>query len=143
MNPAYAPYMPYPPQQYYGMPPYPNGMGSPGYYPSYSRSPPTMSQYVPMMGVSVPPANPQLAQHSPAAMATPYQPPPAPVPLPPQTPSSTHSAQLNTPLSTPQKLELPIELAASETVAQTEPQEAGRPPFAVGFPPMSFLTVCY
>ncbi|CAM1500825.1 Fc.00g099870.m01.CDS01 [Cosmosporella sp. VM-42] len=133
MNPLYANYNPYGPQQYYGMPPQyngqyqtgqyqtgqyqngqyqngqyqtgqyqPGGMPSPGYmpYPNYARSPPSMHQYVPMVGVSVPPNYPRPAQQSPA-LSTPYQPPLAPAPLPSHTPSSTHSSQLPPPPTPP------------------------------------------
>lgn len=94
MNPMYQNYVPYAPQQYYGVPPpYQNGaMASPGYMPyqNYARSPPNMQQYVPMVGVSVPPAYPRAAPRSPA-LSTPYLPPPVQAPILPQTPSSTHS----------------------------------------------------
>ncbi|KAJ6784679.1 hypothetical protein PWT90_00422 [Aphanocladium album] len=94
------------PQQYYGMPPqFQNGsMPSPGYAPSpyqgYGRSPPAMPQYVPMVGVSVPPNYPRHAQGSPS-LSTPYQPPQPTVPLPPHTPSSTHSSQIQPPPTPP------------------------------------------
>ncbi|KAJ4267698.1 hypothetical protein NW762_003812 [Fusarium torreyae] len=140
MNPMYPNYMPYAPQQYYGMPPqYPNGhyqnsqysaqyqngqyqggqyqngqyqnaqyqnggMPSPGYMPyqNYARSPPAMHQYVPMVGVSVPPSYPpRPAQQQSPALSTPYQPPPASAPIPPQTPTSTHSSQMIPPPTPP------------------------------------------
>ncbi|KAM0432363.1 hypothetical protein ACHAPT_004905 [Fusarium lateritium] len=125
MNPMYAGYTQFAPQPYYGMPPqyqnaqyqnaqyqhqylngqYQNGgMPSPGYmqYQNYARSPPSMHQYVPMVGVSVPPSFPTrpAQQHSPA-LSTPYQPPPAPAPIPPHTPSSTNSSQMRPPPTPP------------------------------------------
>lgn len=119
MNPMYQNYghqhNPYaaPPQQYYGMPPqFPNGgMPSPGYVPGYNQGgvgygrspPPSMSPYVPMVGVSVPPNSyPRHAQGSPS-LSTPYQPPPGQLngPLPPHTPSSTHSSQIPPPPTPP------------------------------------------
>lgn len=98
MNNMYSNYAPYGPPQYYGMPPqFQNGgMPSPGYMPyqNYSRSPPAMhQQYVPMVGVSVPPSYSRPAPQSPS-LSTPYQPPPVSAPIPPQTPSSTHSSQM-------------------------------------------------
>ncbi|PHH88015.1 hypothetical protein CDD83_8121 [Cordyceps sp. RAO-2017] len=110
MGPMYPGYMPYAPQAYYGMPPqFQNGaVPSPGYmaYQGYARSPPSMHQYVPMVGVSVPPTYPRPPQHSPI-LSTSYQPPPAPAPMPPQTPSSSHSSQMPPPPTppTPQTIE--------------------------------------
>ncbi|KAJ3463226.1 hypothetical protein MRS44_008012 [Fusarium solani] len=131
MNPMYGGYTQFAPQPYYGMPPqyqntqyqnaqyqhqylngqYQNGgMPSPSYMPyqNYARSPPSMHQYVPMVGVSVPPSYPPrpAQQHSPA-LSTPYQPPPAPAPIPPHTPSSTNSSQMMPPPTppTPQTIE--------------------------------------
>lgn len=154
MNQMYQNYMPYTPQQYYGMPPqypngqYPNGqyqngqyqnggMPSPGYMPyqNYARSPPSMPQYVPMVGVSVPPAYPRPAPQSPA-LSTPYQPPPVLAPIPPQTPSSTHSAQFppsptpptpqpREPVPAPAPAPAPVQAQAPSPVV---PQEPFRPP---------------
>lgn len=122
MGPMYPNYVPYAPQGYYGMPPqFQNGgMPSPGYMPyqNYARSPPSMHQYVPMVGVSVPPNYPRPAQHSPS-LSTPYQPPPAPPPIPPQTPSSTHSSQMLPPPTppTPQIIEQPVPAPPAAAVA--------------------------
>lgn len=60
--------------------------------PYNMRSPPSMQQYVPMAGVSVPsPYAPRQNPHSPA-LSTSYQPPPAPNSMPPQTPTSAHGS---------------------------------------------------
>ncbi|KAM5352596.1 hypothetical protein ACJ41O_005318 [Fusarium nematophilum] len=133
MNPMYANYMPYGPQQYYGMPQqyqntqYPGGqyqnsqyqsgqyqnggIPSPGYMPyqNYARSPPSIPQYVPMVGVSVPPSYARPPQQQSPALSTPYQPPTAQAPAPPHTPSSTHSSQMIPPPTppTPQTTEPP------------------------------------
>ncbi|KND88361.1 putative ubiquitin carboxyl-terminal hydrolase 3 [Tolypocladium ophioglossoides CBS 100239] len=126
MGPMYPNYVPYAPQGYYGMPPqFQNGgMPSPGYMPyqNYARSPPSMHQYVPMVGVSVPPNYPRPAQHSPS-LSTPYQPAPAPAPIPPQTPSSTHSSQMLPPPTppTPQIIEKPVQ--APPPAAVIAPQQ--------------------
>ncbi|OAA53099.1 Peptidase C19, ubiquitin carboxyl-terminal hydrolase 2 [Cordyceps fumosorosea ARSEF 2679] len=115
-NPMYQNYgqqhNPYAPQQqYFGMPPQiqNGGMPSPGYppYQGYARSPPAMPQYVPMVGVSVPPSFSRHVQSSPS-LSTPYQPPqpaappapPAPQ-APPHTPASSHSSQIQAPVLTP------------------------------------------
>ncbi|KAJ3480367.1 hypothetical protein NLG97_g8085 [Lecanicillium saksenae] len=138
MNPMYQNYghqhNPYaPPQQYYSMPPqFQNGgMPSPGYvqYQGYGRSPPAMPQYVPMVGVSVPPNYPRHAQNSPS-LSTPYQPPQPTVPLPPHTPSSTHSSQIQPPPTppTPQTHEIAIPPPVAPPVA---PQSAPAPPPSV------------
>lgn len=135
MAPMYPNYMPYAPQQYYGMPPqFPNGgMPAPGYMPyqNYGRSPPAMHQYAPMVGVSVPPNYPRHAQQQSPNLATPYQPPPVPAPLPPQTPSSTHSSQMIPPPTppTPQTIEqpTPAQSVATESVVGEERQPF-RPP---------------
>lgn len=142
MNPVYANYMPYSQQQYYGMgmpsPYQTGGMPSPGYgYPNYPRSPPTMQQYVPMMGVSVSPSYPRPSQQSPAVLSTPYQPPPAPMPLPPQTPSSTHSSQMIAPMTppTPQSVDPPPPETPTSRPATQEPvTEAKTSPYR---PPVS------
>ncbi|KAH8672913.1 hypothetical protein BGZ61DRAFT_100942 [Ilyonectria robusta] len=135
VNPMYANYMPYSPQQYYGMPPqYQNGgmPHQPGYMPyqNYARSPPSMHQYVPMVGVTVPPSYPRPAQQSPA-LSTPYQPPPVPAPIPPHTPSSTHSSQMHHPPTppTPQTREpIPPVVAAPEPSPVEVPKEPFRAP---------------
>lgn len=141
MNPAYANYMPYNQQQYYGMgmpSPYQNGgMPSPGYhYPNYPRSPPAMHQYVPMMGVSVPPSYPRPSQQSPAILSTPYQPPPALVPIPPQTPSSTHSSQMIAPMTppTPQSVDPPPDTPTTQSAVQDPVVEAKSKPFRPPLP---------
>ncbi|KAF5024787.1 hypothetical protein F66182_3131 [Fusarium sp. NRRL 66182] len=161
MNPMYANYMPYAPQQYYGFPPqyqtgqyqnghYPNaqyqggqyqngqyqagqyqngGMPSPGYMPyqNYARSPPAMHQYVPMVGVSVPPSYPpRPAQQQSPALSTPYQPPPASAPIPPQTPSSTHSSQMIPPPTPPAPQE--TEPAPPAPPTPVVPAQAPSPP---------------
>ncbi|OAQ98473.1 hypothetical protein LLEC1_02130 [Akanthomyces lecanii] len=109
MNPMYQNYghqhNPYaPPQQYYGIPPHfqNGGMPSPGYppYQGYGRSPPAIPQYVPLVGVSVPPNYSRHAQNSPS-LSNPYQPPQPTVPVPPHTPSSTHSSQIQPPPTPP------------------------------------------
>ncbi|POR39300.1 Putative ubiquitin carboxyl-terminal hydrolase 3 [Tolypocladium paradoxum] len=144
MGPMYPNYVPYAPQGYYGMPPqFQNGgMPSPGYMPyqNYARSPPSMHQYVPMVGVSVPPNYPRPAQHSPS-LSTPYQ-PPAPAPIPPQTPSSTHSSQMLPPPTppTPQIIEQPM--PAPPPAAAVAPQLDSSPiverqPFR---PPLPWLS---
>ncbi|XWX01460.1 hypothetical protein V2A60_009488 [Cordyceps javanica] len=128
MNPMYQNYghqhNPYaPPQQYYSMPPqFQNGgMPSPGYppYQGYGRSPPAMPQYVPMVGVSVPPNFPRHAQNSPS-LSTPYQPPQPTIPIPPHTPSSTHSSQIQPPPTppTPQTHEIINPPLAAQPVSQ-------------------------
>ncbi|KJK76377.1 hypothetical protein H634G_08268 [Metarhizium anisopliae BRIP 53293] len=117
-----------PQQQYYGMPPqYPGGgVPSPTYapYQTYGRSPPAMHQYIPMVGVSVPPNYPRPNQQSPN-LATPYRPPPAPAPIPPQTPSSTHSSQTLTPPTppTPQT----AQRDPSQSQPRPQPTEAPQP----------------
>ncbi|KAK7431771.1 hypothetical protein QQZ08_001711 [Neonectria magnoliae] len=151
VNPMYANYMPYAPQQYYGGPPqyqngqYQNGgMPQPGYVPyqNYARSPPTMHQYVPMAGVTVPPNYPRHAQQSPA-LSTPYQPPPVPAAIPPHTPSSTHSSQMLPPPtpSTPQTREpIPSVVPARQPTPVEVPKEPFRAPLPwlsrpeLGFP---------
>ncbi|KAF4995066.1 hypothetical protein FDECE_12921 [Fusarium decemcellulare] len=161
MNPMYANYMPYSPQQYYGMPPqyqngqyqggqYPNGqyqtgqyqnggMPSPGYMPyqNYARSPPSMPQYVPMVGVSVPPSYPpRPAQQQSPALSTPYQPPPAPAPIPPHTPSSTQSSQMIPPPTppTPQTTETTPPVAP---VSEPSPAPKAKEPFRAPLPWLS------
>ncbi|KJZ76845.1 hypothetical protein HIM_03722 [Hirsutella minnesotensis 3608] len=135
MAPMYPNYMPYAPQGYYGMPPqFQNGgMPSPGYiaYQGYARSPPAMPQYVPMVGVSVPPSYARPSQQSPS-LSTSYQPPPAPAPIPPQTPSSSHSSQMIPPPTppTPQTIEhaLPPSVpAAIPAAALPAPPPAAQP----------------
>lgn len=128
--PQHSPYAP--PQQYYGMPPqFQNGgMPSPGYppYQGYSRSPPAMPQYVPMVGVSVPPNYARHAQNSPS-LSTPYQPPQPTGPIPPHTPSSTHSSQIQPPPTppTPQTHEIINPPLAVQPVAQ-QPTPPPPPP---------------
>ncbi|KAF4582204.1 ubiquitin C-terminal hydrolase [Ophiocordyceps camponoti-floridani] len=99
---VYGGYIPYAHQGYYGMPPqFQNGaMPSPAYvtYPGYTRSPPSMPQYVPLVGVSTSSTYP--ARHSPS-LSTAYQPPPAPASIPPHTPSSSHSSQILHPPTPP------------------------------------------
>jgi ubiquitin carboxyl-terminal hydrolase 10 len=128
-GPIYPNYMSYAPQQqYYGMPPqYPGGgVPSPTYgpYQTYGRSPPAMHQYIPMVGVSVPPNYPRPNQQSPN-LATPYRPPPAPAPIPPQTPSSTHSSQTLPPQTppTPQT----AQRDPSQSQPRPQPTEAPQP----------------
>ncbi|KPM39075.1 hypothetical protein AK830_g7513 [Neonectria ditissima] len=144
VNPMYGNYMPYAPQQYYGMPPqyqngqYQNGgMPQPGYVPyqNYARSPPTMHQYVPMAGVTVPPSYPRHAQQSPA-LSTPYQPPPVPAAIPPQTPSSTHSSQVLPPptSSAPQTREPTPSVVPAR---QPSPVEVPKEPFRAPLPWLS------
>lgn len=116
INPYGAPqpyYLPQQPHQYQN-----GGMPSPGYGagyhppPAYSRSPPSMPQYAPLVAhgsYGRPPS------HSPVVPA-PYQAPPPPpppppamavaplsaaIPPPPQTPSSTHSSYMAPPLLSP------------------------------------------
>ncbi|OAQ90356.1 ubiquitin C-terminal hydrolase [Purpureocillium lilacinum] len=142
MGPVYPTYMPPygPPQGYYGMPPqFQNGgMPSPGYMPYQgypARSPPSMHQYVPMVGVSVPPNYPRPSQQQSPSLSTAYQPPPAPAPIPPQTPSSTHSSQMLPPPTppTPQHIEqvaappppLPVHKLESSPAVE---RQAFRPP---------------
>lgn len=112
---VYANYMPYGNAYYPPMPPqYQNGgMPSPGYMPyqSYSRSPPTMQTYVPMVvGGSIPQQYTRPPPAQSPVVSSPYQPPLPPLapvsvhipgPLPPQTPSSTHSSQVMPPHMTP------------------------------------------
>ncbi|KAH7148487.1 hypothetical protein EDB81DRAFT_464222 [Dactylonectria macrodidyma] len=141
MNPMYANYMPYAPQQYYGMPPqYQNNhMPQPGYMPyqNYARSPPAMhQQYVPMVGVTVPPNYPRPVQHSPA-LSTPYQPPPVPAPIPLHTPSPAHSSQMFPPPTppTPQNRE-PIPAVVSAP-PEPSPVEVAKEPFRAPLPWLS------
>lgn len=135
MGPMYPNYIPYGPQQYYGMPPHLQNGGLPsGYmpYPGYARSPPSIHQYAPLMGVNVPPAYPRQSQQSPS-LATPYQPPPALTPALSQTPSSTHSSQIPPPPTppTPQTSEQPSVSSCPDEFPAGE-----RIPFR---PPVSFL----
>ncbi|RFU73795.1 ubiquitin thiolesterase [Trichoderma arundinaceum] len=140
MNHMYSNYAPYAPQQYYSMPPHQyqaGGVPAPGYmsYQNYTRSPPPMQQFAPMVGVSIPPSYPRAVPQSPNP-ATPYQPPLAPAPGLPHTPSSTHSSQpLPTPTpttpQTPQSVQpVPAPPPVQETapVAIVEPREPFRPP---------------
>ncbi|KAL7933301.1 hypothetical protein V8C35DRAFT_322642 [Trichoderma chlorosporum] len=128
MNHMYSNYAPYAPQQYYGMPPHQYQTGvvpAPGYmaYQNYTRSPPPMQQYTPMVGVSVPPSYPRA---SPNPM-TPYQPPLAPAPGLPHTPSSTHSSQLlppptpTTPQTPPVIQPAPVPAPVQETAPAPAP----------------------
>jgi ubiquitin carboxyl-terminal hydrolase 10 len=135
-SPMYA-YSPYANQQFYPMAPQYQAasMPSPTYnpYQNYSRSPPSMPQYVPMVGVSVPPSYPRQAQQSPA-LATPYQPPPAPVV--PQTPSSSHSSQMppqHTP-PTPQSYEPVVAPAPAPAPAPASAAAAPAVPAAPATP---------
>ncbi|KAF7553426.1 hypothetical protein G7046_g7108 [Stylonectria norvegica] len=147
MNPMYANYMPYAPQQYYGMPPqqqYQNGpVHSPSYMPyqNYARSPPSMhqhQQYVPMVGVSVPPIYPRPVQQQSPALSTPYQPPP-PAPILPHTPSSTHSSQMLPPPTppTPQTTIQPSEPSPPVVPVQEAPPVEAKEPFQ---PPLPWLS---
>ncbi|PHH61252.1 hypothetical protein CDD81_630 [Ophiocordyceps australis] len=120
MGPVYQGYMPYGPQGYYPMPAH--FQPSPGYvsYQNYARSPPSVHQYVPMVGVSIPSSYPRASQQSPS-LATPYQPPSTSAPLPPQTPSSTHSSQMHPPHTPP--------------TPQPADHSAAPPPPALSYPP--------
>lgn len=134
----------YAPQQYYSIPPQysSSGIPSPGYLPyqQYARSPPTMHQYVPMVGVSVSPNYPRASQQSPS-LATPYQPPPAPVPIPPQTPSSTHSSHMIPPPTPP----TPSTPQAGEYASSAQhPQPVASPPISERkpfLPPLPWLSM--
>ncbi|PNP43309.1 hypothetical protein TGAMA5MH_04766 [Trichoderma gamsii] len=146
----YSNYQPYAHQQYYAIPqhhyPQPVAPGT-GYMPyqGYTRSPPPMQQFAPMVGVSVPPSYPRGVPQSPNP-TTPYQPPLATAPGLPHTPSSTHSTQLlppHTPTTpqTPQSVQpaavvptpptqdtAPSPAPAPAIVAAAEPREPFRPP---------------
>ncbi|KAL7949469.1 hypothetical protein V8C42DRAFT_351044 [Trichoderma barbatum] len=151
MNQMYSQYAPYAPQQYYGMPPHQyqaGGVPAPGYMPyqNYTRSPPPMQQFAPMVGVSIPPSYPRASPNP----TTPYQPPLAPAPVLPHTPSSTHSSQLlppptpTTPQTPPFVQPAPVPPPVQETapvpapapVAVTPVVEA-REPFR---PPLPWLS---
>lgn len=147
MGPMYPGYSPYgAPQPYYGMPPHfqNGGMPMPGYMPYQSypaaRSPPSMHQYVPMVGVSVPPNYPRPSQQQSPSLSTAYQPPPAPAPIPPQTPSSTHSSQMIPPPTppTPQNIEHVSAPPPPPPPQKLEsPPEVERQPFR---PPLPWLS---
>ncbi|UNI20902.1 Ubiquitinyl hydrolase 1 [Purpureocillium takamizusanense] len=146
MSPVYSGYMPYgAPQAYYGMPPqFQNGgMPSPGYMPPYqgypARSPPSMHQYVPMVGVSIPPSYPRPSQQQSPSLSTAYQPPPAPAPIPPQTPSSTHSSQMLPPPTppTPQHIEQAVVPPPPPPQKLESPPTIERQPFR---PPLPWLS---
>ncbi|KAG8428259.1 hypothetical protein J3459_005940 [Metarhizium acridum] len=81
-----------------------------------------MHQYIPMVGVSVPPNYPRPNQQSPN-LATPYRPPPAPAPMPPQTPSSTHSSQI----ILPQTPHTPQTAKGDPSPSQPRPQSTEAP----------------
>ncbi|GFP56954.1 probable ubiquitin carboxyl-terminal hydrolase 3 [Trichoderma asperellum] len=150
----YSNYAPYGHQQYYAMPPHQyqaGGVPAPGYMPyqGYTRSPPPMQQFAPMVGVSIPPSYPRGVPQSPNP-TTPYQPPLAPAPGLPHTPSSTQSTQLlppHTPTTpqTPQSVQpapvvptppaqetalalSPAPAPVTAPVAAAEPREPFRPP---------------
>lgn len=136
MNPMYQNYNPYNAPPYYGVPPqYQNGgIPSPGYmqYQNYSRSPPTMPQYVPMTGVAVPPNNyAHPSPHSPS-LSTPYRPPPPPVPMTPHTPSSTQSSHVPPPATPPAKHE---HLTTEIAIPASEPVEPPVPVSRIAFQP--------
>ncbi|KAM0245247.1 hypothetical protein ACHAQJ_010608 [Trichoderma viride] len=140
MYSSYA-HAPYAPQPYYAMPPHQyqaGGVPGPGYmsYQNYTRSPPPMQQFAPMVGVSIPPSYPRGVPQSPNP-TTPYQPPLAPAPGLPHTPSSTHSSQLLPPPTpttpqTPQSVQpapvLPPPAQEAAPVVAAEPREPFRPP---------------
>lgn len=153
----YSNYAPYGHQQYYAMPPHQyqaGGVPAPGYMPyqGYTRSPPPMQQFAPMVGVSIPPSYPRGVPQSPNP-TTPYQPPLAPAPGLPHTPSSTHSTQLlppHTPTTpqTPQSVQpapvvptppaqetalapSPAPAPTTAPVAAAEPREPFRPPVSL------------
>ncbi|RDA86177.1 hypothetical protein CP532_3011 [Ophiocordyceps camponoti-leonardi (nom. inval.)] len=125
MGPMYPNYLPYGPHGYYGVPPHQfqnGGMPSPAYhmaYQGYGRT----SQYVPMVGVSVPPSYPSRPSQQSPSLSTSYQPPPAPASIPPQTPSSTHSSQMIHPPTppTPQTVDYLSSAQLESPLEQREP----------------------
>jgi ubiquitin carboxyl-terminal hydrolase 10 len=149
VNPAMYPnYMnPYASQYYPQMPPpYQNGgMPTGGYmhYPTYTRSPPSMQQFAPLAGVSVPTTAYQRPPQQSPNLQTPYQPPPAPAPVPPHTPSSTHSSQaIHAPVETPTPpaRETPIPPQAAPAEPTPAPPTPTREPFR---PPVSHYRVLH
>ncbi|KAL7926124.1 hypothetical protein ACQKWADRAFT_318615 [Trichoderma austrokoningii] len=132
----YSNYPPYAQQQYYSMPQHQYqtpGVPGPGYnmpYQGYTRSPPPMQQFAPMVGVSIPPNYPRGVPQSPNP-TTPYQPPHAPAYGLPHTPSSTHSTQLlpsHTPTTpqTPQSAQ-PASVVPTPPAQETAPSPAPAP----------------
>ncbi|KAM0453447.1 hypothetical protein ACHAPV_006229 [Trichoderma viride] len=129
----YSNYPPYTQQQYYAMPQHHYQQPvAPGYMPyqGYTRSPPPMQQFAPMVGVSIPPSYPRGVPQSPNP-TTPYQPPLATAPGLPHTPSSTHSTQLlppHTPTTpqTPQSLQ-PAPVVPTPPTQETAPSPAPAP----------------
>ncbi|KAK1756865.1 hypothetical protein QBC47DRAFT_443479 [Echria macrotheca] len=126
----HQPYMaPYGTPPYYVPPHYQNGaMATPPYlgYPppvvAYSRSPPSLSQYSPML-----PQNQYSRAPQSPIVQQPYQPsPPAMhVPIPPHTPSSTHS-QFGTPsLTSP--VPQPVPQPPPQAMAETKPEAPEAP----------------
>ncbi|RDA94239.1 hypothetical protein CP533_0567 [Ophiocordyceps camponoti-saundersi (nom. inval.)] len=124
MGAMYQNFLPYAPHTYYNVPPqFQNGgIPSPAYhmtYQGYGRPP----QYVPMVGVSVPPSYPARPPQQSPSLSTSYQPPPAPASIPPQTPSSTHSSQMIHPPTppTPQTVDYLSSAQLESPLEQREP----------------------